>query len=121
MNWVLVFVGGGIGSCLRYSLSLLLPVSNFPWATFAVNALASLAAGFIAGSLLTGSPSNDHLRLLLLVGFCGGFSTFSAFSHENYLLLQQQQYLLFATNVLLQVIVCLAAVATGLYLSRIGA
>ncbi len=87
MNYLLIFLGGGLGSVLRYGLSNWLVVeaegepSLFPWATLAANLLASMLLGlglaYFSRELLT-----DAQRLLLLTGFCGGFSTFSTLSWE---------------------------------------
>ena len=93
MNWLLVFLGGGLGACCRYGLARLLPTAvlaegHFPWATFMANLLACtlLGAGLaltVRGQLPRGG------QLLLVTGFCGGFSTFSTFAAELADLLQQ--------------------------------
>jgi fluoride exporter len=97
MQFLLVALGGAAGAVLRYGATLVLKPSVFPWATFAVN----IAGCFIIG-LLYGLASRQALLpahwLLLATGFCGGFTTFSAFSYENLQLLQQQQYPLFVFN-----------------------
>lgn len=113
-NWVLVFIGGGLGSMLRFAISRWLgPVEGFPWATFIANFLAALLLGGVLFALLEAYPHKHHLRLLLAVGFCGGFSTFSAFSYETFNLLTAQQYPLAAAYVAASVVACLAAVAVG--------
>ncbi|MEL6589390.1 MAG: fluoride efflux transporter CrcB [Bacteroidota bacterium] len=93
-EWVAVFVGGGLGSMLRFGLSRwLTPSENaFPWATFSANILACLifALGFVWLSKKTQVPG--AIQLMLLVGFCGGFSTFSTFSVETFRLLENQQF-----------------------------
>lgn len=86
MAWLLVFLGGGVGSLCRYGLTLVLPVADlskgdFPWATFSANLLACLVLG--AGiALFSRELITKELSLLLVTGFCGGFSTFSTFSGE---------------------------------------
>jgi CrcB protein len=112
----MVFIGGGAGSVLRYILMLLVPGFSFPWATALANILASLAVGFGVGFLM--NEGNPLWRLLLLTGFCGGFSTFSTFSIENYNLIQSHQYGLLMLNVLFQTVTCIAAVGLGLYLAK---
>ncbi len=88
---ILVFLGGGAGSVLRWSIAGLLPVGEgFPWATLAANLLACALVGGVMG--LTPSPA-EQTRLLLLVGFCGGLSTFSAYSRETFLMLERGEWM----------------------------
>lgn len=86
---LLVGIGGAAGSILRY-LAAFLTVrffhGTFPVATFAVNVIGSFLIGLLMGLLIENTPSNHNLRLLLVSGFCGGFTTFSAFSYENLVL-----------------------------------
>jgi CrcB protein len=82
-NILIVGLGGGAGSMLRYATSLLALkyLSGwFPWATWSVNTLGCLLAGILFGLL---GNAGSTTRLLWLVGFCGGFTTFSAFALEN--------------------------------------
>ena len=83
-------MGGAVGSGLRYAVGLTLPgiTSGFPWATLTVNLVGSFAIGWIAASVQQGQLS-ENARLLLAVGLLGGFTTFSSFSLETLLLLQQ--------------------------------
>lgn len=86
-----VFLGGGLGSLVRYRLSLHLPqgveAGAFPWATFAANLIGSLLIGLLMGYFSAGNRP-DALRLLFVTGFCGGFTTFSTFSNETLTLLR---------------------------------
>lgn len=93
---LLVGLGGFAGSVVRYLVSKLnvtWQVLSIPMGTLTVNVLGSLLIGILVGlSTKTGFISAE-LRLLLMVGFCGGFTTFSSFTNENLLLLQNGQYL----------------------------
>ena len=91
---LLVFIGGGVGACLRFLLTIILPNSSntFPWATFVANMLGCLLIGLISGWLIKSQLIRSDLSLLLLTGFCGGFTTFSTFSHESYTLFKTNQY-----------------------------
>lgn len=86
MNWLLVFLGGGLGSLSRYGISRLLPAADFtrgdfPWATLLANVLACVVLGVGVG-MVTRDELSRPLQMLLLTGFCGGFSTFSTFGLE---------------------------------------
>lgn len=91
--YVLVFIGGGIGSALRFAVyhaaRLWLP-PEFPWGTLAVNVLGGLAAGALAGWTISRSAGGDDATsLFLMTGLLGGFTTFSAFSLDAMLLWQR--------------------------------
>lgn len=86
---LLVFVGGGLGSVARYIISVITPSNSFPFATFIVNIIGSFFIGLIIQFTINSNGSNT--KLLLVTGFCGGFTTFSALTLEVLQLLQQQR------------------------------
>ncbi len=112
--FALVFIGGGIGSVARFGIARLLAnfaTPIFPFTTFGVNILGSLLIGlFLAIPFISDRSS---YMCLLTIGFCGGFTTFSAFSWENFNLLKQGDVLLFFAYALLSVILCLLATWSG--------
>ena len=110
MTWLAVFIGGGLGSVARFgigNLCLKFWEGNFPMATLISNVLSCviLAAVF---SMTTSVDLNGRLvRTAMLVGFCGGFSTFSTFSYETVVLIKSGNHLVAAGNMILSVGVCL--------------
>ena len=112
---VLVGIGSGIGGICRYLISLSMSHSqgSFPWGTFSVNIVGCLLIGILWG--LTSRLQHLALAfsLLFMVGFCGGFTTFSTFSKEGLMMLQNNNYALFALYILGSVALGIAAVALG--------
>lgn len=84
-----VFVGGGLGSVARFLIGKALAGNDhwFYFGTFAANMISTFILGYLLAANLK-NAFHDHAQLLLMVGFCGGFSTFSTFSLENYQLLE---------------------------------
>ena len=87
-NFLLVGLGGGIGSMLRYAAALLVPSRFFPYSTLTVNIIGSFIAGLLLGMSVKSEYFLNNWKLFLAVGICGGFTTFSSFSAENIELLQ---------------------------------
>ncbi len=115
-----VALGGALGSVARYLMGLAVPrTGHFPAATLAINVLGSLLLGALVRVLqeLDGGPA---LRAFLLVGVCGGFTTFSTFAFEGMGLFDQGQWRSGALYVLASVLGSLAAVAAGMWLARAG-
>ena len=117
MNALFVFIGGGTGSVLRYLVGLWIGSAAFPWATFAVNAIGSLAIGLFGGWAAR-FGWNETLRLALTVGLCGGFTTFSTFSKESLALLEGGSYGLFTIYAAGSISIGIAATALGFWLAK---
>ena len=117
MNFFLVFIGGGIGSVLRYAVGLCIGAAAFPWATFAVNVSGSFAIGLFGGWSDRFGWS-EAVRLALTVGLCGGFTTFSTFSKESLALVQSGRWCTFVAYAIGSFAFGLAAVAAGFWLTR---
>ena len=115
----MVFIGGGLGSICRYSISRLLQSYNFvfPWATFFANAISCIVLGALIGWSLKYSMSNP-LKLLWLTGFCGGFSTFSTFTYETFHLIETGNLSYAFYNIASSLLVCLTCIWLGLSLTR---
>lgn len=90
-NILLVGLGGAVGSILRYLTSIWIDKqfqALFPWAIFLVNITGCLLIGLLIGLSARHQVANPEMRLLLVTGFCGGYTTFSTFASENFNLLQ---------------------------------
>lgn len=122
LNYFLVGAGGALGSIARVWCSSLIANrlgSSFPWGTLTVNVVGSLAIGFFAASTTTAGrwPLSLQSREFFMVGICGGYTTFSAFSLQTFELIRAAEYLKAAANALLSCAFCLAAVALGHWLA----
>ena len=125
MTYLYVALGGALGSVLRYILSLVIPKSagiaaGFPWPTFVANVLGCLCIGIFSGLFLKCGTLSPNLKLFLVTGFCGGFTTFSTFANENLALLQSGKIGMFAAYALSSFVLGVAACAAGLYLMGIN-
>jgi CrcB protein len=121
LNILLVGIGGALGSVCRYLVNLfaLRHVGpGLPWGTFAVNVIGSLAIGLVAELIVRKFGASLQVRLLLVTGFLGGFTTFSAFSYEVSLMVERGEFLHAALYILSSVTISVAAVFVGLALAR---
>jgi CrcB protein len=121
--WILVFIGGGIGSLFRYLLSRWVNgtvISSFPYGTFIVNITGCFLIGFFLFYFTEGRFGTSSLtwRLFLVTGICGGYTTFSSFSSENILLITNHQVFTFLAYTFGSLTLGLLATYSGILLAR---
>ncbi len=114
---LIIMLGGALGTLARYLLSLwALPISrDLPWGTILINVSGSFLIGLF-GTLTLASgrvPVSENLRLFVMIGICGGFTTFSSFSLQTLDLLHSGAVIRASLNITLSVVLCVGAVAPG--------
>jgi CrcB protein len=121
MNYILVFIGGGLGSCLRHAVNVICPRlfgPNFPYHTFIINITGSTVMGLVAGYLAFKGDAAQSWRLFLMTGILGGYTTFSAFSLDTAVLYERGEIGLAAFYVLGSVVLSIVGLFAGLALVR---
>ena len=99
---LIVGIGSGIGGICRYLISLFMSLdrNGFPWGTFTANVAGCLLIGLLWGLTSRFHNLSPAFSLLFMVGFCGGFTTFSTFSKEGLTMLQANNYILFSLYII---------------------
>lgn len=117
MSYLWVTFGSALGGLLRYAITrAAIPISaGIPFGTIFINVLGSFVIGFFGTLTLQSGrhPASDNLRLFVMVGICGGFTTFSSFSLQTFDLIRTGQWTRAAANVILSVVLCIGAVGAG--------
>jgi CrcB protein len=114
-------IGGALGSLARYAISAwTLPISrDQPWGTIGINIAGSFIIGFFGTLTLAAGrfPVSENARLLVMIGICGGFTTFSSFSLQTLDLIRSGAMARAGVNMVASVVLCVAAVALGHYIA----
>ena len=118
---LLVFLGGGLGSLLRFIISKTFNnyFQHFYLGTFLVNMIGCLIIGLVLGLSFKNNLLSQNQTLLLTTGFCGGFTTFSTFAFENHSLLRNGEILHFSIYTISSIVIGILAVLLGLWLSKL--
>ena len=119
-SFLLVFLGGGLGSALRYLVASAMNQYSkvLPFGTFTVNIIGCLLIGMILGYAQRENTLTSNQTLLLATGFCGGFTTFSAFANENLELIKNGEIFNFSIYTITSILVGVLAVLIGFYLTN---
>jgi fluoride exporter len=119
-NILLIFLGGGIGSCLRYLVSSWLSALALylPLGTLLSNILACLILGCFVSLFEAQLLKSEEIRLLVMIGICGGFSTFSTFSSELFTYWKNEQYNQLLIYTLLSLVACHLSIFLGIWAGK---
>jgi len=122
MHWLAIALGGALGAMARHGVSTLIfdaSSQKFPYATLSVNVLGSFIMGVLFVVIIEKGLLPSEMRTVLMVGFLGAFTTFSTFSLDALGLWQNGHLFLALVYALGTVFLCLAAVATAVWLTRL--
>jgi CrcB protein len=122
VNWLAVAIGGALGSVARYALSSWIfdiTSNKFPYATLIVNVAGSFVMGILFVLIVERAVLPAEMRSLLMIGFIGAFTTFSAFSLDALGLWQNGHVLMSVIYMIATVILCLVAISTAIWLTRL--
>ena len=117
---LLVFIGGGFGSVLRFIIGKYLNnvETGIPYGTFASNIIGRLLIGIILGLAVKQNTLSENQILFLATGFCGGFTTFSTFAYENHVFLKTGDFTSFAIYTIASFVIGFLAVFAGIYIVK---
>ena len=118
VTYIWVAIGGALGSVARFWFGLVaarLWGETFPWGTIIINIVGSFIIGFYGALTLAGGafPASANMRIFVMVGICGGFTTFSAFSLQTLTLMRDGNWFGVSANIVLSVVLCIIAVTIG--------
>ena len=116
VNYLWISLGAIVGACARYFLSGFVSrhiSTTFPCGTLLINITGSLILGFFLIYSTERVLLDPHWRLLVAIGFCGSYTTFSSYAFESFALMEQSQWLMMGANILLSNVLCLTAVLAG--------
>ncbi len=121
-KFILIALAGACGATLRYSAYVVANrflTSSFPWTTIGVNTFGCFIFGFIFSLSEQRMLFSGDTRIILLVGFVGAFTTFSAFAFESFEFIRHSQWVLLAGNILVEIIAGLIGLALGMAAGRV--
>jgi len=119
LDFLYIFLGGGLGAMARFGISKLINFNpiGFPWATFTSNIISCIFLGILFGIAIQKNLDQKY-QLLLMTGFCGGFSTFSTYSLESFNLIENGQLTIAILYMFTSTLVCLLCIFLGFWLIK---